>query len=138
MSDLKTTANQQSPMEFIQSIEHPIRQKDSLTLLECFSHITGQSAVMWGAAIIGYGSYHYIYESGREGDWMKTGFSPRKNYISVYLMSGFSRFDELLTKLGKHKHGKSCLNINKLADVDMNILEELIAESYRCMSEKYD
>jgi uncharacterized protein DUF1801 len=138
MSDLKTTATKKSPIGFIQSIEHPTRQQDSLILLECFSRITGEPAVMWGTAIIGYGSYHYVYASGREGDWMKTGFSPRKNYISVYLMNGFSRFDELLAKLGKHKHGKSCLNINKLADVDMDVLEELISESYRCMSEKYD
>ncbi|MEP1740605.1 MAG: DUF1801 domain-containing protein [Kangiellaceae bacterium] len=138
MSDLKTTTTKKSPKEFIQSIEHPTRQQDSLILLECFSRITGEPAVMWGTAIIGYGSYHYVYASGREGDWMKTGFSPRKNYISVYLMNGFSRFDELLSKLGKHKHGKSCLNINKLADVDMDVLEELISESYRCMSEKYD
>jgi len=138
MSDLKTTATKKSSIEFIQSIEHPTRQQDSLILLECFSRITGEPAVMWGTAIIGFGSYHYVYASGREGDWMKTGFSPRKNYISVYLMNGFSRFDELLAKLGKHKHGKSCLNINKLADVDMDVLEELISESYRCMSEKYD
>ena len=137
MSDTKTTANQKSPIEFIQSIEHPIRQKDSLTLLECFSRITGEPAVMWGTAIIGYGSYHFVYASGREGDWMKTGFSPRKNYISVYLMNGFSQFDQLLAKLGKHKHGKSCLNINKLADIDMKVLEQLIEKSYEFMNEKY-
>ncbi len=138
MSELKTVPNQQSPSEFIETIQHPIRKQDSLTLLELFSSITKEPAVMWGSAIVGFGSYHYVYASGREGDWMKTGFSPRKNYISVYLMNGFEKFDELLAKLGKHKHGKSCLNINKLADIDLEILKQLIAESYRCMNEKYD
>lgn len=138
MSNIKTAANQKSPVEFIQSLTHPIRKQDSLTLLECFTRITKEPAVMWGSAIIGFGSYHYVYASGREGDWMKIGFSPRKKYISVYLMNGFSQFDELLSKLGKHKHGKSCLNINQLDDIDMDILQELISKSFQCMSEKYD
>jgi hypothetical protein len=138
MTKLKTTANQQSPLDFINSLDNQTRREDSLKLLKIFEKTTKQPSVMWVTAIIGYGSYHYVYESGREGHWMKTGFSPRRNYISVYLMFGIAHFDELLAKLGKYKQGKSCLNIYKLSDVDLSILEELIRESYRSMCEKYD
>ena len=93
---------------------------------------------MWGASIIGYGEYHYKYDSGREGDFLMTGFSPRKQNISLYIMMGFSKFDALLSKLGKHKLGKSCLYINKLADIDEKILKEIIRLSFEQMKEKYN
>jgi hypothetical protein len=92
---------------------------------------------MWGSAIVGFGQYHYKYDSGREGDWFIAGFSPRKQYLSLYIMSGFTKYDELLQKLGKFKSGKSCLNINKLEDIDLDVLKELVASSYQYMSEKY-
>ena len=93
------------------------------------SEITGEPAEMWGGSIIGFGSYHYVYESGREGDWFLTGFAPRKQSLTLYIMPGFEHYDDLLARLGKHKIGRSCLYINKLADVDMDVLRELVAES---------
>ena len=91
--------------------------------------VTGDEPAMWGPSIVGFGSYHYKYASGREGDWMKVGFSPRKQQLTLYIMSGFSRFDELMGRLGKHSTGKSCLYIKRLEDVDLGVLEELVRES---------
>ena len=93
---------------------------------------------MWGPSIVGYGKYHYRYSSGREGDWMLVGFSPRKQNLSVYIMPGFKSFASLLRRLGKYKTGKSCLYINSLADVDEAVLEQLISESVKLMRERYD
>ena len=92
---------------------------------------------MWGPAIVGFGQYHYRYDSGREGDFMRTGFSPRKANMAVYIMPGYSDHSAILARLGKHKSGKSCLNINKLADVDLDVLEELIRAGLADMAEKY-
>ena len=92
---------------------------------------------MWGPSIIGFGTYHYKYASGREGDWMLTGFSPRKTKHSLYIMAGFKRFDDLMQKLGKYKTGKSCLYVNKLEDIDEEVLRQLIRESMEYMKEKY-
>ena len=130
MSDLKTKPNNASAVEFIKSVEHPVRQKDGLALLDLMKDITGEQPVMWGGSIIGFGSYHFKYASGREGDWMKTGFSPRKSNISLYIMDGFDEYQDLLKKLGKHKTGKSCLYITKLADVNLEVLKQLISLSY--------
>ncbi len=91
---------------------------------------------MWGDSIVGFGSYHYKYDSGREGDWLVTGFSPRKQALTIYVMAGFSRYDETLDRLGRHRHGKSCLYINKLADIDMGVLEELIRKSVAYVNQK--
>ena len=99
--------------------------------------ITGEEPRLWGPSIIGFGEYHYKYESGREGDFMRVGFSPRKANLVLYIMPGFARHDALLDRLGKHKTGKSCLYINKLDDVDRDVLETLIAESWAAMAEKY-
>ena len=96
--------------------------------------ITGESPKMWGPSIVGFGSYHYKYDSGREGDWFVAGFSPRKQSLTLYIMSGFRRYDELLAKLGKHTHGKSCLYIKKLEDVDMSVLKEMVAQSVKYVS----
>lgn len=92
---------------------------------------------MWASSMIGFGSFHYFYCSGREGDWFLAGFLPRKRNITVYIMSGFSRFADLITKSGKYKTGKSCLYINKFADIDMSVLKELIVESTKFMKEKH-
>lgn len=99
-------------------------------LLELMGRIAQKPAVMWGGSIIGFGDWHYKYESGREGDFFVIGFSPRKQQISLYLMTGFKKYDELLAKLGKHKTGKSCLYIKRLSDVDLAVLESLLQESY--------
>lgn len=93
---------------------------------------------MWGDSIIGFGRYHYVYDSGREGDWFLAGVSPRKRSLTVYIMAGFDRYDELMAKLGKHRTGKSCLYINKLEDVDTEVLRELVAASVGHMRERYD
>lgn len=137
MSDLKTTPNDANVEAFLNSIEHDKRREDSLAMLDIMKEVTGEKPQMWGPSIVGFGTYHYKYKSGREGDWMLTGFSPRKQSLTLYIMSGFHHYDELLQKLGKFKTGKSCLYINKLEDVDMEVLKKMIRESVKMMKEKY-
>lgn len=136
-SELKTQETDKSVKDFINSIEHDRKRKEAFELLNIFKEVTGEPAKMWGPSIIGFGKYHYVYDSGREGDWMATGFSPRKAKHSLYIMSGFSRFDHLMKKLGKYKTGKSCLYVNKLNDIDLDVLKDLIAESVEYIKEKY-
>jgi len=137
MSDLKTKPNNKSVEQFLNSLENKTRVADAKILLELMRQITAESAILWGSNIVGFGQYHYVYDSGCEGDWMKTGFSPRKANMTVYIMEGFASHSVLLEKLGKHKLGKSCLYINKLADVDLDILKLLISDSYQNMNKKY-
>ena len=137
MSDLKTKPHDGDVEKFLNSVEHDKRREDSLAMLEVMKEVTGEPPRMWGPSIVGFGTYHYKYESGREGDWMLTGFSPRKQSLTLYIMSGFSHYEELLQKLGKHKTGKSCLYINKLEDVDLSALKEMIRESVKMMKKKY-
>jgi hypothetical protein len=101
-------------------------KRECFTILQMMENITGEKPKMWGDSIVGFGSYHYKYASGREGDWFLTGFSPRKQNLTVYIMSGFKRYDELMARLGRHKTGRSCLYVKKLEDVDLSVLEELI------------
>ncbi|MGW8369841.1 MAG: DUF1801 domain-containing protein [Gammaproteobacteria bacterium] len=122
---------------FLNSVANQTRREDSLSLLGLMRDVTGEEAKMWGSSIVGFGSYHYVYQSGREGDWMLTGFSPRKQNLAIYIMAGFSDYGPLLEKLGKHKTGKSCLYVNKLADVDINVLHELVRRGVRSMRKKY-
>ncbi len=136
MSELKTKKHDQDPMEFINSVEHPVRKADAIQVFKLMQKISGDKGSMWGPSIIGFGQYHYKYASGREGDWFLTGFSPRKTSLTLYIMPGFSRYESLLAKLGKHKTGKSCLYINKLKDVNMDVLEELIRESVELLKRK--
>lgn len=138
MSDLKTKENDASVEAFLNGVEHDVRRADAFTLLEIMTPLTGEPAKMWGKSIVGFGRYHYKYKSGREGDWMLTGFSPRKASMSVYIMSGFKEEQDQLSKLGKHKHSVSCLYINKLPDIDQVILEELISRSLVKMRKWYD
>lgn len=133
MAELKTTKNDQDPLAFLQSVENEKRKADSLVVMQMMEEITGEKPVMWGPSIVGFGSYHYKYASGHEGDWMITGFSPRKQALTLYIMPGFDRYENLMSQLGKYKTGKSCLYINKLEDVDKNILHELIAHSVKHM-----
>ena len=137
MAELKTSVNDGDVQAFLDSVEHERRQKDAFAALDMMQRITGKPPKMWGASIIGFGSYDYKYKSGREGSWFLTGFSPRKQNLTFYIMGGFPEYDELRTKLGKHKTGKSCLYINKLADVDLKVLEQIIASSVQSLTEKY-
>ena len=123
MTALKTQPNDKSVEQFLQALDDEQKQADSFQILEWMEEITGEAPEIWGDSIVGFGSYHYKYESGREGDWFLTGFSPRKKQLSLYIMSGFSRYDELLGQLGKHKTGKSCLYIKRLADVDPSLTD---------------
>ncbi|WP_377511740.1 DUF1801 domain-containing protein [Octadecabacter sp. R77987] len=122
----KTQVTEVSVDDFIAAVDHPVRRADAIALNEMFMRVTGWQPRMWGPTMIGYGQYHYIYDSGREGDCLATGFSPRKANLSVYILPGYGDFGDHLARLGKHKIGKSCLYINKLADVDMGVLEELV------------
>lgn len=129
MAELKTKRNDGDVRSYLDSVENKRRREDALALLDVMGEITGEPAEMWGGSIVGFGSYHYVYDSGREGDWFLTGFAPRKASMTLYIMPGFEHYDDLLARLGKHKIGRSCLYINKLADVDMEVLRDLVAES---------
>lgn len=137
MAENKTVATTQSVADFIAAIDHPVRRTDAETLDRLFRDETGWQPQMWGAAIIGYGQYHYIYETGREGDFLATGFSPRKASLSVYIMPGYADMSSYLCRLGKYKTGKSCLYINKLADVDLGVLRTLIRAGLTDLAKKY-
>ncbi|MCW4041375.1 MAG: DUF1801 domain-containing protein [Candidatus Bathyarchaeota archaeon] len=130
MSELKTKPTDASVEAFLNAVDHPQRRADGYVLLQMMKEITQEPPIMWGSSIVGFGSYHYRYASGREGDWFKTGFSPRKRSLSIYLMQGFDTYKDLLSRLGKHRVGKGCLYINKLADVDLDILRAIIKRSF--------
>jgi hypothetical protein len=135
----KTSATLIPPESFLKTVEPEKRREDAKILLGLFRRMTGLKAVMWGPSIIGFGRYHYQYESGREGESMLTGFSPRKANLVLYVMPGyrFQEMEEKLSCLGKHKLGKSCLYINKLADVDLTVLEEIVLDGLRYMRDNY-
>ena|SRR5215831_18891299 len=133
MTANKTTPNDQNVEQFINAISDERKRKDSFTLLELMKQVTEMEPRMWGSSIIGFGSYHYKYESGREGDTILAGFSPRKQYLTLYNMGDFERRDDLLKKLGKYTTSGSCLYIKRLDDVDLPILKNLIDESYKHM-----
>ena len=111
---------------FLDAVEPDRRREDAMALNALFQRVTGWAPVMWGPSIIGYGQYHYRYDSGREGDFLATGFSPRKTNLSIYIMPGYADYSAILERLGKHKTGKSCLYVNRLSDVDLDVLAELI------------
>jgi hypothetical protein len=133
----KTQPTRQSPGAFIATVEHPQRRADGETLLALFSRVTGLKPKMWGTSIIGYGRYQYRYQSGREGEYFQTGFSPRKTALTIYIMPGYQDLSAMLARLGKHKTGKSCLYINKLSDVDLAVLEEIIRFGLAYMHKNY-
>lgn len=138
MSELKTTVNDAGVEDFINTVGDRTKQQDSLVLLEMFTRITGEKPKMWGTSIIGFGQYHYKSErSSQEGDWMLTGFSPRKANLTLYIMPGFDEYQGLLKDLGKHKTSVGCLYIHKLADVDTKVLEKLVRQSYEDMKKQY-
>ncbi len=137
MAELKTKANKGSVREFLNGIEGKQKRADCKAISKMMRDITGKRAKMWGASIVGFDSYDYEYASGRAGNFMITGFSPRAQNITVYIMPGFSKFDGMMKQLGKFKTGKSCLYIKSLADVDEKVLVKLIEGSVKEMRRKY-
>lgn len=128
-NDVKTKVNDTSVAGFLNSVTDEQKRKDSFEILKIMKQITKEEPKMWGSSIVGFGSYHYKGASGREGDWLLTGFSPRKQSLTLYLMGGFNAHTDLLKKLGKHKTSVGCLYIKKLEDVDVKVLKELIKKS---------
>ena len=137
MAKLKTTPNDGNVFDFLNSVEDDIKREDCFTLLELMQKLTKAKPKMWGGSIVGFGSYHYKYESGREGDWFLTGFSPRKQALTLYIMSGFEKEPELMQQLGKYKTGKSCLYIKKLKDVDTKVLKQVVKHSVNYLTKNY-
>ncbi|HNP94933.1 MAG TPA: DUF1801 domain-containing protein [Cyclobacteriaceae bacterium] len=137
MAELKTKKNTASVEGFLKKVKDSQRKEDCFKVLELMKRVTGEKPLMWGSSIVGFGSYHYVYATGREGDWPLTGFSPRAQNLTLYIMPGFDRYDELMKRLGKFKTGKSCLYLKKLDDVDQIVLEKLISESVKYMKKKY-
>lgn len=137
MAELKTKKNNASVSEFLKSVDDPRKRADCKAVAKMMREATGNRAKMWGSSIVGFGSYHYKYASGREGDWALCGFSPRAQNLTIYIMPGFSPFKRLMNKLGKYKTGKSCLYLKSLDDVDREVLNSLIDESVKFMRRKY-
>lgn len=134
----KTQASDASVEAFLSSVEPEKRRIDGLALDTLFRRVTGWNPMMWGESIVGYGRYHYRYDSGREGDFLATGFAPRKSNLSLYIMPGYQQMDDMLKRLGKHKRGKACLYLNKLEDADQNVLEEIIRAGLDDLAQRYD
>jgi hypothetical protein len=137
MYELKTKENDSSVIEFIENVDNPKKREDAYRLLDIFSETTGYPAKMWGPSIIGFGSYHYKYDSGHEGDAPLVGFSPRKAKISLYFATGDTEREALLREFGKHTSGKACVYINKVADIDVDVLKALIHQSVAFLKERY-
>jgi hypothetical protein len=134
MAELKTKKTEVRVEDFVQGIADETRRKDCQTLVELMRQATGAEPKMWGPSMVGFGSYHYKYASGREGDWFLTGFSPRKQDLTLYIVDGFPQHADLMAKLGKHKTGKSCLYVKKLADLDLTVLAELVRVAAESLS----
>ena len=137
MTANKTVATDADAEDFVASIEDARKREDSRQMIALMRGVTGEEPVLWGSSLIGFGNYHYRYESGREGDFFLTGFSPRKSAFTVYIMPGLERYAAQLEKLGPHRVGKSCLYVRNLEAVDLDVLEEIIRDSVRVMREKY-
>ena len=137
MYELKTKETDNSVIEFIEQVDNPKKREDAYRLLDIFTETTGFEAKMWGPSIIGFGTYHYKYETGHEGDAPLVGFSPRKAKISLYFAPGVTRREELLSRFGKHTTGKACVYVNKVADIHEDVLKELIQQSVSFLQEMY-
>jgi len=138
MAENKTQITDVDPSDFITTVENPTRRADAEVMLDLMSKVTGCEPKMWGPSIIGFGRYRYHYDSGREGEFMLTGFSPRKANLVIYTMPGYGEMDEKLAELGKHRLGKSCLYVNKLADVDLDVLKQIVADGVATMREEHE
>ncbi len=138
MAEIKTKQTKQNVEKFLNSVEDELKRKDCFTILEMMKKITKEKPVIWGNRVIGFGTYHYKSQSGQEGDWFLTGFSARKQNLTIYIISGFKLYPDLLKKLGKYKiSGGSCLYLNKLGDVDLSVLKKLVTESVKDMKKTY-
>ncbi len=133
MTELKTKVNDASVTKFLNTIEDETIRKDCIEIMKLMKQVTKEEPRMWGESIVGFGSYHYKGASGREGDWMLTGFSPRKQNLTIYIIAGFEKHAALLKKLGKHSTSRGCLYIKKLEDVDKKLLKELVSDSVQTM-----
>ena len=133
----KTQPNERDVVAYLNAIEHAGRREDAFVLLDLMRDAAGEEARMWGDSIVGFGEYHYVYDSGREGNHMLTGFAPRKANMVVYVMPGFTRYARLLDKLGRYKTGSSCLYLGRLSGVDLEVLHKLVAASVQDMRRKY-
>lgn len=133
----KTTKNEGSVDDYMAAISPEQKQADCRKILDMMGEVSGWEPKMWGPSIVGFGDYHYKYDSGREGDFMRIGFASRAQNITVYIMPGYQDFDDELSRLGKHKMGKSCLYIKRLSDVDENVLKEMVEKGLKIMAEKY-
>lgn len=137
MAELKTQPNDLSAEEFIEAVKPEWKKEDCQVILQLMRKVTQLEPKMWGNSIVGFGSYHYTYESGREGDWFLTGFSPRKQNMTVYLIGGYQDSNSLLSDLGKHKTSVGCLYFKKLSDIDVAVLEKLIVQSVEKLKQTY-
>lgn len=137
MAENKTRATDASVEKFLSTVEPDRKREEARKLDQLFQSVTGWSPRMWGPSMIGYGEYHYKYESGREGDFLATGFSPRKAKHSIYILPGYTNFEPILKRIGKHSVGKSCLYVNKLDDIDLDVLAELIRAGLDDLEKKY-
>ena len=137
MAENKTRPTKESVAQFLSAIDDEQKRRDAKKIDKLFREITGEKPTMWGPSIIGYGTYHYKYASGREGDFMRLGFSPRKQNLTLYIMPGFKKYDALLGRLGKHSTGKSCLYVKRLDQIDFDVLRELAEEAWNEMNRKY-
>ncbi|MGB0422979.1 MAG: DUF1801 domain-containing protein [Flavobacteriales bacterium] len=131
MGELKTKANDASVEDYINGIQDPKRKSDCVQVVQIMQDILGDPPIMWGKSIVGLGWYEMTYANGKKGEWMISGFSSRKQALTIYIMAGFTRYEEILKRLGKHKTGKSCLYIKTLDDIDLNVLKELIQASVK-------
>lgn len=138
MAELKTKPSAASVAAFLNAVENEQMRRDARKVMALMKKVTRKKPKMWGTSIVGFGTYHYKYKSGREGDWPVTGFSPRKQNLTIYIMPGFSRYESLMKKLGKFKTGKSCLYLKKLDDVDEKVLHQLVARAVADMKKIYE
>lgn len=137
MAELKTRPTTDDPAAFLAAIDDPQRRADALEVATLMARVSGEPARMWGPSIVGFGSYRYRYDSGRSGEWMRIGLSPRKAGLSLYIMPGFDDYETLLARLGKHATGKSCLVVKRLSDIDPTVLRELIEACWLEMARRY-
>ncbi|MCU0881636.1 MAG: DUF1801 domain-containing protein [Hyphomonadaceae bacterium] len=134
---LKTKPSDVSPDDLIAKVDHPVRQRDGLALLSLYRRITGLGPKVWGSSMIGFGRYDYVYDSGHSGSMMAAGFAPRKAEMVIYNLPGYDGLEDLLTRLGPHRIGKSCLYLKDLSKIDIAVLEELIASGFADMQKRY-
>lgn len=137
MAELKTKMTDESVVDFLNKVDDEQRREDCFAVAKIFEEVTKAKPKMWGPSIVGFGTYHYKYETGREADWLVTGFSPRKQNLTLYIMAGFEKYPELMAKLGPHSNGKSCLYVKRLSDIHIPTLKKLIRESIKYIKTKF-